>query len=281
MIEEECGMNMREYSELEQPSAVEASIHDACGGVLTRFYRYLQRHREVLSDPVVFMSHAWTKLYSLWMIHTYPFARTGRDLSIGYPCNVDKALARYISLGDHVVLRKDAGLSILPSVGQEATIVIGSRCSIGPRCSISAANGVYIEDDVILAASVLITDHNHAYENVEMPIRDQGVTSGGRIQIQQGSWIGWNAAIVANDRDIVIGRHSVIGANTVVTRSVPPYSVVSGNPGRVVRRYDTAQRMWSFYSPASREPERSVPGYDDPVRQLQDEVIPIRASGRP
>ena len=93
-----------------------------------------------------------------------------------------------------------------------------------------------------MGTSVLIQDHHHTHKSIDLPIRDQGITPGGRIRIEQGCWIGQGAAILCNEGEIVIGRNSVVGANSVVARSLPPYSVVVGNPGIVVRRLDSKSR---------------------------------------
>ena len=95
-----------------------------------------------------------------------------------------------------------------------------------------------------MATSVLIQDHNHAYEDISLPIRSQGVTEGGEIRIERGCWIGQGAAIVCNSGQLVIGRNSVIGANALVTRTCAPYSVIIGNPGRVARRFDDLSSTW-------------------------------------
>jgi acetyltransferase-like isoleucine patch superfamily enzyme len=126
----------------------------------------------------------------------------------------------------------------------EPTIVIDDNCYIGADSIISAKNMIHIERDVLVAQSVLIQDHNHAYEDVNQPIRDQGITSGGRIRIGQGSWIGHGAAIVCNEGELVLGRNCVVAANALVTRSFPPYSVIVGNPARLGRQFDLVMRTW-------------------------------------
>lgn len=200
-----------------------------------------KRRRARFEDPLLIFSRLKVKLYTLWLIATYPFASRGRNLLIQGPCRISRLAADRIRLGNSVTIYKDVWLNVQ---GDDAMIMIDDDCSIGARTVITAKNSIHIEHDVITATSVLIMDHNHAYEDVNLPIRAQGETAGGRIRIGAGSWIGQGAAIVCNEGELVIGRHSVIGANSLVTRSVPPYSVVVGNPGRVARQYDPVRQEW-------------------------------------
>jgi acetyltransferase-like isoleucine patch superfamily enzyme len=195
-------------------------------------------------DPLSFISRAMTKLYTLWLSATYPFASKGRNLSVHYPCVLNRPAAQRVKLGSSVIIRKDAWLNIVPTSIGELSLVIDDNCLIGARSVISAKNFIHLEHDVILATSVLIMDHNHAYEDISLPIRLQGVTPGGRIRIEQGCWIGQGAAIVCNEGELVIGRNSVVGANSLVTRSFPPFSVIVGNPSRLARQFDPAKEVW-------------------------------------
>jgi acetyltransferase-like isoleucine patch superfamily enzyme len=127
---------------------------------------------------------------------------------------------------------------------EDVHITIDDNCLIGARNVISAKNHIHLERDVILATSVLIVDHNHAYDNVDLPIRLQPVTPGGRIRIEQGCWIGQGAAIVCDKGELVLGRNCVVAANALVTRSYPPNSVIVGNPARLGRQFDPVMRTW-------------------------------------
>ena len=69
-------------------------------------------------------------------------------------------------------------------------------------------------------------------------------SQGGTIRIEDECWIGFGTVIVCEQGELVIGRHSVVGANSLVTRSIPPYSVVSGDPARIVKQYDFSQGKW-------------------------------------
>jgi acetyltransferase-like isoleucine patch superfamily enzyme len=203
-------------------------------------------HRsQPIDDPLSWIPRILTKLHSFWVSATYPFAAVGRNLSVHYTCELKRSVAHRLRLGESVYIAKDAWLNVtMASVGQTPAIILDDRCVVARRSMISAKNCIHLEQDVILSASVLIMDHAHAYEDVSLPIEQQGVTEGGTIRIEQGCWIGHGAAIVCNGGELVIGKNSVIAANALVTRRVPPYSVVSGNPGRVLKQYDPVQKKW-------------------------------------
>jgi acetyltransferase-like isoleucine patch superfamily enzyme len=143
-----------------------------------------------------------------------------------------------------VILNKDVWLNIVSEDGDEIKIVIEDNCAIGRRNTITAKNCIHIEKNVISGPGVLIQDHAHAFEDTNLPVREQGVTSGGIIRIEEGCWIGQGAAIICNKGELVIGRNSVIGANAVVTKTFPPYSVIVGIPGRLARLFDLARGTW-------------------------------------
>jgi acetyltransferase-like isoleucine patch superfamily enzyme len=123
-------------------------------------------------------------------------------------------------------------------------ITIEDNCAIGPDSVISAKNQIYIERDVLIAGAVLIMDHNHAYEDITVPIVNQGITEGGRIRIGKGCYIGHGAAILCPRGELTIGRNCVVAANSVVTRSIPDYSLVAGLPARIMRQYDPETKTW-------------------------------------
>jgi acetyltransferase-like isoleucine patch superfamily enzyme len=187
-------------------------------------------------DPLLLWVRAKNKLYSLWLLATYPFASVGSRLSVHYPCNFRRWTTNHIKLGNNIIVGKDSTLYVVRDHLTGVKLDIGDNCAIGARSVISAKNLIHIEKDVITGTMVLIQDHHHTHEMGDLPIRDQGITEGGRIRIEEGCWIGQGAAIVCSEGEIVIGRNSVIGANAVVGRGVPPYSVVVGNPGIVLRQ---------------------------------------------
>lgn len=197
-----------------------------------------------LEDPLSLFPRAMTKLYSLWMGATYPFASIGRNLSVHYTCSLSRRMSPRIKFGNSVIIRKNAWLNVLFDAEGDTNIFIGDRSCINAQCTISAKNYIHIDNDVMVSSCVLIMDHNHAYEDIHSAVSDQGSTPGGTIRIEQGCWIGYGAAIVCNQGELVLGRNSVIAANALVTKSCPPHSVMVGNPARLVRQFDLVKETW-------------------------------------
>ena len=109
---------------------------------------------------------------------------------------------------------------VILGVTNRAKIIISDNNRISHHFQISCANKVYINSDVNIGPFVFITDHNHKFEDPQIPIKDQGfdVKEDASVVIGEGCWIGTKVTIVGN---VVIGKHCVIGANSVVTKDIP------------------------------------------------------------
>jgi acetyltransferase-like isoleucine patch superfamily enzyme len=121
--------------------------------------------------------------------------------------------------------------------GQECitnpVVSIGDRCLIGKGSGIVGHFSITIGNDVWTGHHVYITDQNHGYEDVSVPISKQSQPERAVI-IGDGSWLGHGSIILPG---VTIGEHVVIGANSVVTRNIPSFSVAVGSPARVIRQY--------------------------------------------
>jgi acetyltransferase-like isoleucine patch superfamily enzyme len=195
-----------------------------------------------LEDHEGFFSRVLTKLHSLWVAATYQFSGKGYNLSLHYASEISRSLAPHIRLGNRVQIGRHTWFHTWSKFGEEdahvVKITIEDNCRIAAQCTISAGNSIHLERDVVLAADVLIMDHAHAYEDVTIPIRDQGTTPGGTIRIGEGCRIGQGAAILCSNKgELVLERNCVVAPRAVVTRSFPPDSILSGNPARAVKMY--------------------------------------------
>ena len=190
-------------------------------------------------DHEGFCSRMLTKLNSLWVRLTYPFASCGRNLSLHYASEISRTLATRIQLGGGVSIGRHTWFHLGMEGEHAIKIAIEQDCRIGPRCTISAKNSIHLGRNVVLASDVLLMDHNHAYEDVTTAIWRQGPTPGGRIKIGEGCRIGQGAAILCDKGDLVLGKNCEVASGAVVTRSFPADSVISGNPARAARKPGT------------------------------------------
>ena len=173
------------------------------------------------------------------------FAAAGRGVSIG--ANLRLYAPDRIRLGDAVSIAHNVTLRALtaypwsePPQTFEPALSIGARCFIGNGTQISAAAGIDIGADTLIAENCFIADNNHGYRDIERAPRTQPLTVGA-VRIGDSCWIGAGCCIAGR---ITIGRHVVIGANAVVTTDIPDYCVAAGVPARVIKRYDPERGEW-------------------------------------
>jgi acetyltransferase-like isoleucine patch superfamily enzyme len=116
-------------------------------------------------------------------------------------------------------------------------ISIGKRVVIRPGCMLHANPDVTnvtitIEDDVMLGSAVHVYVDKHNFDDPCVPVIEQGDASPRAVVLKRGCWVGASVIILPG---VVVGENSVIGAGSVVTRSVPARTLVAGNPAKVIR----------------------------------------------
>jgi len=134
-------------------------------------------------------------------------------------------------------------MTIVEHCGEKFTpsMIIVKGTMIGSFNSIAVCDKIIIGNNVLFAPRVHINDHSHCYEDISIPIMHQPVFSKGPIVIEDDCWIGFGCHILSG---VTIGKHSVIGANSVVAKSIPPYSVTVGMPAKVVKQYNFETKKW-------------------------------------
>jgi len=170
------------------------------------------------------------------------FASMGSGSCIAFPPGVVFG-ERLISIGaktmvgPYVTLAVGMGPDEPLDVPGGVVISIGDRCVIGRGVSLVGRRRIVIEDDVTFAPDIYVTDHNHAYNDLRIPIGRQWLAEDS-VRIGSRSWLG-TGVVVLPGADI--GRHVTVAAGSVVRGTIPDYSVVAGAPARVVRRYVTGE----------------------------------------
>lgn len=174
-----------------------------------------------------------------WLINKRKFKKVGSHVSIG-PFHDIKG-PQFITLGDGVVARKCLKLHTWESYRGKKTsytpnLVIEDDTSFGDNCYITCANTIIIGKNVLIGDNVFITDNFHgksSKSDCNLPPVEREIWSKGPVVVEDNVWIGRNVSIMPN---VTIGRGAVIGANAVVTKDIPEFSVVAGSPAKIIRK---------------------------------------------
>ena len=193
---------------------------------------------------MLFISNLIKKIQNKTRNRFYKKKLGGFDATFSIGENVEMTNPQCVFLGKNVSIGRNTYLGPVTSyagVAYNPKIIIGEKTWIGKNCSIAALDKVEIGKNVLFAGHVHITDHSHGYEDVTMPMQCQPLISKGPVVIEDDCWLGFSCEILSN---VHIGKHSVVAARAVVTKDVPAYSVVAGNPARVVKKFDKESGKW-------------------------------------
>ena len=161
------------------------------------------------------------------------YLRAGKDLIIEDGAEINCLSTQGIILGNRVTVGKNA--IIRPSniyggaIGEG--LIVGDNSNIGPGAYIGCSGLVTIGKNVMISPGVSIYAENHNFSDTNIPMKDQGVTVS-FVTIEDDCWIASNSIILAG---VTIGKGSVVAAGSVVTKNVPPYSVVAGAPATIIK----------------------------------------------
>lgn len=160
------------------------------------------------------------------------FSLYNRELILGRGARIDPrafvARGGAVVLGDGSIVR--SGALLLPSGG---AISVGHGTTINQYVVINGGGGVKVGSECMIAAFTAIYSMNHVFSDKDKSIRSQGLSTKGGVVIDDDVWIGAHCCVLDGVR---IGRGSVVAAGSIVTKDVPEYSVVAGNPARILRK---------------------------------------------
>lgn len=167
--------------------------------------------------------------------------RLGPDMLLTYWLSYSRRLSKWLCRRKFSSFGEGADFRLGAYAIETDKIALGNNVVIRPGCMLFASPldvnkpHIIIEEDVLLGAGVHIYVSNHSFADVSRPISRQGHQAVKPVRIESGAWIGANVIILPG---VTIGRNSVIGAGSVVTRSIPAFSVACGNPARVIKKVD-------------------------------------------
>jgi acetyltransferase-like isoleucine patch superfamily enzyme len=154
-------------------------------------------------------------------------ARFGARCEVRRSFHLTLAPGARLEVGDGCILDRNTTIE----VHDGGVLSIGARTIFGHGCTLGISERIEIGEDCLLAELVSIRDHDHRFDDLNLPIREQGQVIA-PVKIGRNVWIGAKATIL---KGVTIGEGAIIGANAVVTRDVPPNAIVGGVPTRVIK----------------------------------------------
>jgi len=153
-----------------------------------------------------------------------------------------------VEIGSGVTIDKHGWIAAYESYQghrYEPLILIGDGVTIGRYLCLTAINRVEIGANCLFSEYVYISDHFHGTDPLQGPPVLQGLESKGPVLIGESTFLGYRACVLPG---VSLGKHCVVGANAVVTRSFPDFSMIAGAPARLIKRYVVGKRKWEVVS---------------------------------
>lgn len=152
-----------------------------------------------------------------------------------------------IYLGKNISLDQDCELNVIDNYQNfrynysKPIIKIEENVGISKGTLISAVRSIHIKKNAMIGQFCFIGDYDHSYKDIDKPIVVQPLININPVVIKEGTWIGAHVTIVSG---VTIGRNTVIGANSVVTKDIPDYSIAVGVPAKVIKKFNFKTRNW-------------------------------------
>ena len=186
----------------------------------------------MLQPPMRPRPRLWVRIFVNPFFH-----KKGKNSLIRYQTRMDVFPFNKFELGNWSTIENYSCVN-----NAMGNVIIGQHSRIG--LSNTIIGPVKIGDNVNMAQNIVISGLNHGYEEISIAPRLQKCTIS-QITIENDCWIGANVVITSG---VTIGKHSVIAAGSIVTKDVPAYSIVAGNPAKIIKQYDFTLERWIKHS---------------------------------
>lgn len=197
--------------------------------------RLIKKLRNVLCHPFSTCWRMVTYIYRKNVFKEYHLSCVVRSMEMINPRDI--SLASHVYIGPHGRIE---GVRKYNDVNYIPNIILKEGVCIQQDVHITCANHIIIGENTAVAAHVTITDINHPYVDIYIPVERQNLEVK-EVVIGPDCKI-YNGAIILPG--VHIGKHCVVGANSVVTRDIPDYSVAVGAPARVIKQYNFETHEW-------------------------------------
>jgi acetyltransferase-like isoleucine patch superfamily enzyme len=168
----------------------------------------------------------------------YKFQFFGKKVRIVYPVRIIGS--KFIKFHNNTTLQYNGLLIVVDELNKQPILEIKSGTLIGNFSHIVCSRKITIEQNVLIADKVFISDNSHGYYNIDTPIIKQPLVQLAEVVIGENSWIGENVAISGAS----IGKSCIIGANSVVTKNINDYTVAVGAPAKPIKRFCFETKKW-------------------------------------
>ena len=182
------------------------------------------------------MGYIFDYFYSGWI--SKQIKNIGIEPVIAYPISLIGG--EFIKIGNHFTCGKRLRLNAYNRFMNEnynPEVILGDNININDDCHIACVEKIQIGNNVLIAGKVFISDHLHGnteFESLKIPPSSRHLITKGGVLIEDDVWIGENVAILPG---VKIGRGAIIGANSVVTKNIPAYSIAVGVPAKCIKIY--------------------------------------------
>jgi len=192
-----------------------------------------------ISRKIQYLENSYFKIKGI-LIYRFIFKQFGRGSLMRTPLFVSY---ESVQVGEDVLIWDDARIETVECYADSEflpSIILGHGVTIEQRCHITAASKLCIGNGTIMLFDVMITDIDHEYQNLNLPVRQQPLAVAKTI-IGENCFIGSGAKINAGT---TLGKHCIVGASAVVRGSFPDYCVIVGAPAKIIKRFNPETQTW-------------------------------------
>jgi acetyltransferase-like isoleucine patch superfamily enzyme len=223
----------------------------------------------------------WKQRYRRWWHRRGEAARAAvfRSRHVGLRSFIDPTAQvlgwQQVRIGHHTIVGENTWINVNQRHSTAPIVIIGDNCFIARRNFLSAGARITIGDYCLTGPDCHFLGADHEFSSPFEPYAATGVTPDGVIEIGPNCWFGSSVIVM---KDVRIGFGSVLGAGALITRDVPPFSVVVGSPGRVVKRFDMQKKEWVKTEDYSSDGDRRLPSEAEYLADLRARYPAIKGA---